>query len=98
MFLDGFHDRLRRGFVAESLERECAVSLRLAAEPQPVFTGLTEEIIHGLALRRSDGPFFDEKAAPVQVERNRWIEMIVIAGLCRDVPVNAVEPAVEVRE
>ena len=63
-----------------------------------MFARLAEIIIEGLAMRRADGFLGEEKTASVEVERNRGSKVIAIARVRRDVAVDLVDPAIEMRE
>ena len=95
-FLDGFHDALRRRLVAEARERNREMSLRLAIQLQPELARLAEEVIHGLLVLRRDRFFADEKAAAIEVKRDRRAEVIVLFfAVLQNLAVRFFDPAVE---
>src|SRR4051812_30261057 len=75
-FLDRFHDPGRRLLVAEAMQGESEVPLRLAtSQLQPKLAPLAEEKIDGLAMVFGDRPIIEEEAAAVQVERDGRAEV-----------------------
>ena len=76
--LERLHNKLGRGIIAEPVQDQGDVGLRLPAERRPVLASLAEEVIDRRTVPRGDGMVFQEETPTVQIERDDWCKMVFI--------------------